>query len=138
MKRKTTNSKSGAMNLCPKCNTPVPCNVNTNSCWCMQYPHILPISDKTELSCLCPTCLAKSVNSQLDTIFQQYPLAHLIKLAKPYATNGPLLEDIDYTTENGLMVFSAWYHLKRGSCCKNNCRHCPYKTNRTTNPEKIT
>ncbi|MEZ0130904.1 DUF5522 domain-containing protein, partial [Flavobacterium sp. LBUM151] len=19
-----------------------------------------------------------------------------------------------------------WFHLKRGTCCGNNCRHCPY------------
>lgn len=28
--------------------------------------------------------------------------------------------------ENGLMVFTAAYHLTRGYCCKNGCRHCPY------------
>ncbi|MCC9136544.1 DUF5522 domain-containing protein [Pontibacter silvestris] len=24
------------------------------------------------------------------------------------------------------MVFTAKYHLKRGHCCRNGCRHCPY------------
>jgi hypothetical protein len=28
--------------------------------------------------------------------------------------------------ENGLVVFTEAYHLKRGHCCKSNCRHCPY------------
>ncbi len=28
--------------------------------------------------------------------------------------------------ENGLMVFTREYHLKRGYCCKSGCRHCPY------------
>ncbi|MBY0451848.1 MAG: hypothetical protein K2P92_02355, partial [Bdellovibrionaceae bacterium] len=28
--------------------------------------------------------------------------------------------------ENGLMVMTAAYHLKRGTCCGNGCRHCPY------------
>jgi biotin synthase-like enzyme len=32
----------------------------------------------------------------------------------------------DYYFENGLMVFTTKYHLKRGFCCKNNCRHCPF------------
>ena len=32
----------------------------------------------------------------------------------------------DYYFENGLMVFTEAYHLKRGYCCQNNCRHCPY------------
>jgi hypothetical protein len=31
-----------------------------------------------------------------------------------------------YYMENGLMVFTEAYHLKRGYCCKNRCRHCPY------------
>ena len=32
----------------------------------------------------------------------------------------------DYYWENGLMVFTEAYHLKRGTCCKSGCRHCPY------------
>jgi hypothetical protein len=36
------------------------------------------------------------------------------------------LTDKDYYMENGLMVFTAAYHLKRGYCCKSGCRHCPY------------
>lgn len=28
--------------------------------------------------------------------------------------------------ENGLLVFTEKYHLNRGYCCKNGCRHCPY------------
>lgn len=28
--------------------------------------------------------------------------------------------------ENGLLVYTAAYHLKRGHCCGSGCRHCPY------------
>lgn len=31
-----------------------------------------------------------------------------------------------YFNEAGLMVFTEAYHLKRGYCCKNKCRHCPW------------
>jgi hypothetical protein len=31
-----------------------------------------------------------------------------------------------YTDPNGLLVFTEKYHLERGYCCKNGCRHCPY------------
>jgi hypothetical protein len=31
-----------------------------------------------------------------------------------------------YYTPQGLLVFTAQYHLKRGYCCKNGCRHCPF------------
>jgi hypothetical protein len=31
-----------------------------------------------------------------------------------------------YFNEHGLMVLTAKYLLKRGYCCENACRHCPY------------
>jgi len=37
-----------------------------------------------------------------------------------------LEEGIDYYFENGLMVFTEAYLLKRGYCCERGCRHCPY------------
>ena len=40
-----------------------------------------------------------------------------------------LKESEDYYLKDGLMVFTASYHLKRGFCCENNCRHCPYSFN---------
>ncbi|GAC1311481.1 MAG: hypothetical protein NVSMB19_25910 [Vulcanimicrobiaceae bacterium] len=36
------------------------------------------------------------------------------------------LEPGDFYIENGLLVFTAAYHERRGSCCGNACRHCPY------------
>ena len=38
----------------------------------------------------------------------------------------PLVEGIDYYIENGLLVFTADYLLKRGYCCESGCRHCPF------------
>jgi len=37
-----------------------------------------------------------------------------------------LRENQDYYLENGLYVFTAAYHLRRGYCCGSRCRHCPY------------
>lgn len=37
-----------------------------------------------------------------------------------------LSEVKDYYFENGFVVFTEAYHLKRGYCCKSGCRHCPY------------
>ncbi|MFK7826760.1 MAG: NTP transferase domain-containing protein [Oligoflexales bacterium] len=31
-----------------------------------------------------------------------------------------------YMNDEGLMVFTAKYHLKRGYCCESGCLHCPY------------
>ena len=33
----------------------------------------------------------------------------------------------DFYYENGYKVMTEKYHLKRGYCCKNKCRHCPYE-----------
>jgi hypothetical protein len=46
----------------------------------------------------------------------------------PPANNlkSPLVEDEDYYVENGLYVFTANYLKRRGYCCDNGCRHCPY------------
>ncbi|MEK7832662.1 MAG: DUF5522 domain-containing protein [Acidobacteriota bacterium] len=38
-----------------------------------------------------------------------------------------LIEDEDYYWEGGFMVFTAKFHLRRGSCCGSGCRHCPYE-----------
>lgn len=41
-------------------------------------------------------------------------------------------EGVDYYfNEHGLMVFTAAYHLKRGTCCKNKCKHCPWNYGKT-------
>lgn len=33
----------------------------------------------------------------------------------------------EWYVENGLLVYTAAHHLKRGSCCGSGCRHCPYE-----------
>lgn len=42
-------------------------------------------------------------------------------------TNAPLVEGVDYYfNEDGLMVFTKHYLIKRGYCCESGCKHCPY------------
>ena len=48
-----------------------------------------------------------------------------------------LIEGTDfYYNEQGLMVLTAKYHLERGYCCGNGCRHCPYKYERVSEPRR--
>jgi len=35
-------------------------------------------------------------------------------------------KSIDFYEENGIMIMTKEYHLRRGYCCENGCRHCPY------------
>jgi hypothetical protein len=37
------------------------------------------------------------------------------------------LNEKDYYLENGKVVLTAEYHMARGHCCGNKCRHCPYE-----------
>ncbi|WP_195759206.1 DUF5522 domain-containing protein [Pedobacter puniceum] len=47
-----------------------------------------------------------------------------------------LVENIDYyINEDGNFVFTEAYHLKRGYCCKNGCKHCPWSYKKEK-PEK--
>lgn len=44
----------------------------------------------------------------------------------PSAAPQPPLSPEDYYYEGKNLIFTAAYHLKRGSCCQSGCRHCPY------------
>ena len=44
-----------------------------------------------------------------------------------------LVEGVDYyLSPEGYRVFTEYYHLKRGYCCKSGCRHCPYGFDKST------
>ncbi|WP_145245431.1 DUF5522 domain-containing protein [Aeoliella mucimassa] len=43
----------------------------------------------------------------------------------------------DYTIENGRLVFTAEYLLRRGTCCGSGCRHCPYRNPKTSTSEQV-
>jgi hypothetical protein len=37
-----------------------------------------------------------------------------------------------YVTNEGYIVFTEAYHLKRGYCCQSGCKHCPYGFDKKT------
>jgi len=48
-----------------------------------------------------------------------------------------LTEGVDfYYNEQGLMVFTEKFHLERGYCCGNGCRHCPFNYDRVPEPRR--
>lgn len=48
-----------------------------------------------------------------------------------------LVEGVDfYYGENGYMVLTAAYHLEKGVCCGNGCRHCPYNYKNVPEPRR--
>lgn len=47
------------------------------------------------------------------------------------------IEGIDYyINEDGLVVLTEKYHLERGYCCGNGCKHCPYWYESVPEPKK--
>jgi hypothetical protein len=45
----------------------------------------------------------------------------------------PLEEGDYYLSPEGYKCFTEKYHLKRGYCCENSCKHCPYGFDKKTN-----
>ncbi len=45
------------------------------------------------------------------------------------------LKDDEFYMEGGKFVLTERYHLRRGHCCGNGCRHCPF--NHEAVPPKV-
>jgi hypothetical protein len=106
---------------CSRCHAVFTCGPaqTEESCWCERLPHVPLIADE-RTDCFCPRCLTEAIvnlngpESEPATVGNQKSLSEL-------------KEGEDYYVEGGAMVFTAAYHLKRGYCCENACRHCPYE-----------
>jgi hypothetical protein len=50
-----------------------------------------------------------------------------------------LKEGIDYYyNEDGYVVLTEAYHLKKGYCCGNGCKHCPFNYEAVPEPKRST
>ena len=50
--------------------------------------------------------------------------------------SSPLQEGVDFYFEDGLMVLTEKFHLDKGYCCGNGCRHCPYDYENVPEPKR--
>ena len=73
------------------------------------------------------------MKSHKDWIVDLYIRKTMIPREKPKKENSEKFfgqkissREKDCYYENGYKVFTENFHLKRGYCCKSNCRHCPY------------
>ncbi len=49
----------------------------------------------------------------------------------------PLIEgEHYYMSPEGRVVFTEKYHLEKGFCCGNGCRHCPYDYEQVAEPRR--
>ena len=46
-----------------------------------------------------------------------------------FSSKAKLDKEDYYMSPEGYIIFTEKYHLKRGYCCKNGCKHCPYGFN---------
>ena len=114
--------------ICSTCRATFGCGSETagQDCWCNDLPPIMPMDPGVD--CRCPTCLKIAVQQKIvDYVRTVTPENALNNIAKDLNANPKIVEDIDYyINEDGNLVFTSWYHLRRGYCCKNGCKHCPY------------
>lgn len=110
---------------CSSCRKPFQCDSECAHCWCCDYPAILPPDASNR--CLCQTCLAKSIAAHIELRLDELDLDQAVALAQSTKRPRTLpVEYIDYTIEDGLWVFTRWFLLKRGKCCLDGCRNCPF------------
>ncbi len=112
---------------CSTCSAAFNCGdtLEGHKCWCNDYPPIFAPSDVVD--CLCPSCFKNACMLKIEKYVSTLtPETTTENRAKDLPESTNLIEGIDYYLENGNYVFKAWFHLKRGYCCTNGCRHCPY------------
>jgi uncharacterized protein DUF5522/cysteine-rich CWC protein len=118
---------------CPVCGGDNRCRVAKGHlykgpCWCEEIivsSHILRslATDRLEPACLCRPCLERMgrLSRELDDA------AAVLKIQERLENSRLAGHEEDYyVDENGKVVFTAAYHLRRGTCCGNGCRHCPF------------
>ena len=104
---------------CPRCKNRFQCQVeNVANCQCstVQITEATrQFLQSTNYDCLCSNCLS-AINNLV-----QFAAGH--NFPKQYES---MIEGLHFYLEDGMFVFTELYHLQRGYCCRNGCRHCAY------------
>jgi hypothetical protein len=118
---------------CPVCGQANECRLAKGClykgpCWCESMalaPAVARHLTGMQLAptCLCGRCLSAVARHTAVGESAETAVEH----ARAEALESTPTADADfYLDELGRTVFTAAYHLKRGYCCENGCRHCPY------------
>lgn len=113
--------------ICPLCKTRFTCGAESCAdCWCQHLPSIMSV--KAAADCYCPCCLQSRIKDKIKEYLISGSIDEdLLKNSRAGKRSSKPLEGLDYYfNQQGYRVFTAWYHLQRGYCCQNGCRHCPY------------
>lgn len=105
--------------VCVRCRASFTCKAgDIANCQCNQVrlsAEAQEFLSNSYFDCLCRNCL-EQVNE-------------VVKVAKRYrfpTQKEMLVEGLHYYKEGGQVVFTELYHVLRGHCCRNGCRHCAY------------
>ncbi|MBB1139610.1 cysteine-rich CWC family protein [Myroides sp. WP-1] len=105
--------------VCTRCKTPITCLPETiEHCDCTQvqlHPDAKAFLRSSFHKCLCNTCLEHMNQLIVDARTEDFP-----------RKRSEMVEGKHYYLENGYFVFTELYHLLKGQCCQNGCRHCVY------------
>ncbi len=104
---------------CPRCTTAFTCkagDIANCQCSCVALsPEAIRLLGASYYDCLCKDCLSD--------------INQLAKTARSYqfpSQKEMLIEGLHFYKEGPHTVFTDIYHILRGNCCGNGCRHCPY------------
>lgn len=111
---------------CPECNAELSCSCGENfACWCSDLPNLLSFTEHN--GCLCEPCLKAKIEAEIKQFVLDFKAGKVRNTAPDHdGDRKSIIEGIDYYKEGKYKVFKEWYHLRRGTCCGNSCRHCPY------------
>lgn len=101
---------------CPLCGRSNQCGacMKAMPCWCVEImiPAALiarvPAASRNK-ACICQHCVEAFHRNE-----------------RKKRSTAQLAREDEFYFENGRMVFTRDYLLRRGYCCGNQCRHCPY------------
>jgi hypothetical protein len=110
---------------CPLCYSANECRIANGctykgACWCETIFLPAPLQRYLaelfqQRACFCRDCLKLLAVMAAEN---QSPQAIVEKIRARAADS--------YIDNDGRVVFTAAYHLRRGHCCGNGCRHCPF------------
>ena len=104
---------------CPRCHVKFTCKVgDIANCQCTTVTtehSTAKFLASTFYGCLCKNCIAKIDQSIQVSKHYKFPTQKEM-----------FIEGLHYYIENNNWVFTEFYHMLRGYCCQNGCRHCVY------------
>lgn len=104
---------------CSRCEASFECKVgDISNCQCSTVKvsgETHEFLAKTHYGCLCKKCLEELNRAVKARGVYKFPVSPEL-----------LVEDLHFYREDGFFVFTEFYHILRGNCCGNGCRHCAY------------